>query len=240
MEQLAEKTIYVWLVELNTTHQDNVALRKLLSERERQIADTFRFEQNRHRYIVAHGRLRQILSDCTGEHPKSLRFLMGRFGKPQLYGASHLQRIRFNLAHSGHLALLGVTLDADVGVDLEEIRPLHHLSLMANTWFSDREAADLAKLQGHEQIVGFYRCWTRKEALLKALGRGLSRQMGAIDVSLKPETLARLLALDGRLDGEDQRLWSIFDITPHNNYLGAAVARGKGLQLIQCQWRDEK
>lgn len=239
MEKLAEKTIYLWLLELNITDQDKAALRALLSERERQVADKFHLKQQRDRYIVAHGRLRQILSNCTGEHPKSLQFLMGRSGKPQLYGVSHLQRIQFNLAHSGHLALLGVTLDADIGVDLEEIRPLDHLTLMAHYWLSNREVMELAKLQGYEQIECFYRYWTRKEALIKALGRGLTRQMSAVDVSLKSTTQERMVAIDSELGGDAQQLWSMCNVTPHSNFLGAVVARGRDLNVVHFRLQNE-
>lgn len=233
---LAEKTIYLWLLDLNTTNQDKASLQELLSPRERQIAQRFRLEQHRNRYIVTHGRLRQILGHCTGELPKSLQFLLGRGGKPQLYGPYPcLRRIRFNLSHSAHLALIGVTLDADIGVDLEVIRPLNDLSVMANTWFSASDIADLATLQGNERINGFYRCWTRKEAFLKALGQGLTHPLNAFHISFKSTGQAQVVAM-GNHQSREQRLWSIFDITPHSNFLGAVVAQGHDLQLVHCQF----
>ncbi|HUZ05698.1 MAG TPA: 4'-phosphopantetheinyl transferase superfamily protein [Acidobacteriaceae bacterium] len=161
----------------------------LLDEQERHRAERFHRQQHRERFVAAHGGMRRLLSVCTGYPARELRFLDDDASKkPRLDGYS----LGFNLTHSGDWAALAVSHDGDVGLDIEEIRPVE--PALPQRYFSPQEQAALSTLTGEEWVAGFFRAWTRKEALLKAVGAGLSLPLDAFTVTLENEAPARLVA----------------------------------------------
>ncbi len=161
----------------------------LLDEQERQRAERFHRQQHRERFIAAHGGMRRMLAACTGYPARELRFLDDDASrKPRLEGHS----LGFNLTHSGDWAALAVSHDGDVGLDIEEIRPVE--PSLPQRYFSPQEQAALSTLTGEDWVAGFFRAWTRKESLLKAVGAGLSLPLDAFTVTLEREVPARLVA----------------------------------------------
>src|SRR5438093_6210953 len=123
--QLAPGEIHCWSISLDVTHSTCVALSALLSPGERSRSARMRYRTPRRRFIAAHGALRKLLGAYLGLHPSELGFVHNEFGKPALDGAGQGQfggRLSFNLSHSGDLALIGVAVDAEIGVDVEYIR----------------------------------------------------------------------------------------------------------------------
>ncbi len=205
---LEANEVHVWAVPL-AGDADRFA--GLLSAVEREKAGRFRFADHRRRYAISHGALRIILSGYLGADAAALAFATGPRGKPVLTGHGGVQ---FNLSHSAQMAMVAVGR-CPVGIDVEKLRHLERLLDIARRQFSAAEFTALDALPEGDRLGAFYRCWTRKEAYVKALGLGLSA-LDVFDVDLG-ET-PRLLALR---DGQDLGQWSLFDVSPAIDYVGA-------------------
>jgi len=215
----SDDEVHVWAVPLGG---DPGVYRDLLSAAETERLQRYRFADHRRRYQIGHGALRLILAGYLGVEPLSIDYRIGPRGKPYVEGDG----LYFNLSHSGKLALIGVA-KCELGLDVEKVRHLESLRQIAERHFSDTEFGKLDALQGGAQELAFYRCWTRKEAYIKALGEGLSMALDSFDVSLDeaPELLA---CHDGR---EDPAEWSMLDVSPGPEFVGALAIRRKGLRM---------
>lgn len=192
----------------------------------------FHFERDRSRFAVAHAEMRRILGAYLDRPPSSLRFRANRFGKPEIEGEA---AIRFNLSHTSGLdpvsgvAVLALSLDTEVGIDIEEIHDIE--TEVARQNFSQAELSALGSLAGEEWLWGFYRCWTRKEAILKAEGVGLNLPLDAFDVSLLPGAPAELLGT--KPAAAHLHPWKLHDVSPGGR-LVAALAAGNAEAEIRC------
>ena len=218
---LSGDSVHVWAVPLDGDHEQ---FGHLLSALEREHLGRFRFAEHQRRYQISHGALRLVLAGYLGAEAAGLGFRTGPRGKPYL---DH-DGLCFNLSHSGKLALIGVA-NKELGVDVEKVRHLESLTPIAQRHFSAAEFAKLEELSGDERELAFYRCWTRKEAYIKALGEGLSLPLDSFEVSLgeKPEFL---VCHDGREDPAD---WSMLDVSPGPGFAGAVAMRAVD-PVVQC------
>jgi 4'-phosphopantetheinyl transferase len=147
-----------------------------------------------------------------------------------------LERLEFNLSHSRELALLAITRDRPVGVDVECLRVLSGDVLdLSDTQFSETECKALRALPPAERRTGFFRCWTRKEALIKASGEGLTRDLDSFDVDVGPGSESALLQIDGRF-GQDAG-WLLRDLPAPPGYAAAGALEG-GTNLGLARWRE--
>lgn len=209
----------VWRTALDQEDETLQSFRRTLEAHELERAGRFHFEKHRRHFIVARGFLRSVIARYLATQPESLRFVYGSYGKPALEGEPTL---RFNLSHSNEVALLAVTLEADVGVDVEHIRADFASEDIARRFFSRAEVEIFNALAKEEQVTAFFKCWTRKEAYIKAIGKGLSQPLDAFDVTLAPGTPAALL----RAEDDDPSRWLLRDINIGEGYAGAlAVER---------------
>jgi 4'-phosphopantetheinyl transferase len=143
-----------------------------LCDAEQARAQRFKFQRDRRRYLAAHVALRQILGEVCGVRPLAQRFETGPWGKPVLAG--HPQT-GFSLSYAGDMALVGVADAADIGVDAEPLREVIGLEALCDDLFVLAERAEIAAAKaGPLRDSAFLRCWTRKEACIKAIGTGLS------------------------------------------------------------------
>jgi 4'-phosphopantetheinyl transferase len=165
-------------------------LRLLLDAGERARAERFVFERHRRRFTAARGLLRETLAAELGGDPAALRFEYGPRGKPRLAAGSD-DGLRFNVSHSGELLLIALARGAELGVDVEAVRPDIDHAAIARRFFSACEQAALLALPDPLRARGFFAIWTRKEAYVKLLGGGLSIPLDGFDVSL--DEPARLL-----------------------------------------------
>jgi len=163
--------VHVHIARLRATEAVTARFGGLLTRDEQERAARFRFPHLRSSFVLARGALRILAGGYLNTDPAGIRFQYGPKGKPCLAGAA---RLRFNVSHSGALALFAFTLDVEIGVDVEEIRPMPDLQQIAAGYFSAAEAAELVALPAERREAAFFRCWTRKEAYVKALGEGLS------------------------------------------------------------------
>ncbi|SDC04055.1 4'-phosphopantetheinyl transferase family protein [Ruegeria marina] len=215
----------VWLWSLDAPADRVMAARALLSEDEIGRAARFVRQVHRDRYILGRARLRRLLGAETGRDPRDISFTYGENGKPLLRDGPH-----FNLSHSEDTAALAISRDLALGIDIEKHRPIE--DSVARYHFSPDEYAELGCLDGGRWLEGFYRCWTRKEAIIKTDGQGLSRPLDSFDVSLTPGTPARLI----RIEGDEPEQWRLLHFDPGPGWSGAVAARTGG-EEIRLNWR---
>lgn len=220
---LSRHEVHLWRAELVRGPAATRALRDLLAPDEERRATRFRFAADRRRWVVARGQLRRLLSAYLDRPAGDVDLVYGPNGKPALPRGEG-DGLRFNLSHSGDIALYAFTRSRRVGVDVEREAHVRDLSGTAERFFSSRENRALHALDPSERERGFLACWTRKEAFLKATGRGLSVPLDSFDVSLDPDGPARLLAV--RHPPSRESTWSLRDAGPRGRYVGAVAAEG--------------
>jgi 4'-phosphopantetheinyl transferase len=215
---LSNDEVHVWEASLDRPPEVVGRFRELLSEDELARADRFRFDQHRYRYVVGRGQLRSLLASYLGVRPAELRFEYGEFDKPALPGSG----IEFNLAHSGDVVLYALTRAGEVGIDveLEETRPRDER--IAERFFSPAEVAILRSLPSSERPRAFLRCWTRKEAFLKARGDGLQLALDTFDVSLAPGQPVAVMRTEWSRTEPTE--WSLSDLSDERAGYVAALA----------------
>ena len=228
--------VHVWRATLDQTQSQIQSFLHNLAADEQARAERFYFERDRERFIVARGVLRAILGGYLNQAPECLSFCYRSHGKPALAGESGGDVIRFNVSHSHGIALYAVTRGREVGIDLEHIRSDLVVEEIAERFFSRREVAMLRALPTEAQRQAFFRCWTRKEAYIKARGEGLSLPLDQFDVSLAPGEPAALLGT--RPDPSEASRWSLQELIPTPGYVAALAVEGRGLSLACWQWPD--
>jgi 4'-phosphopantetheinyl transferase len=191
-----------------------------LDEMER--ANRLRFDVDRQRFLGTRLTLRRILGRCLGLAAREVRFRAGPFGKPFLDPGRHGTFVRFNVSHSGEMALIAVAGDVEVGVDVELRHPMPDVAAIAARYFSPRERAALAALPAARQLEAFFDYWTLKEAYLKACGDGLNRRLDAFDVALEGDASTATL-LEARDRRGDERRWRLARLDTVTGYAAAVV-----------------
>jgi 4'-phosphopantetheinyl transferase len=179
--------------------------------------------------MAGRGALRHILAGYLGCAPAEIGFSYTAYGKPFLRNEEK-HGLRFNLSHSEDQALLAVTRGRVVGVDIEQIRPDFATEEIAKRFFSEREWKELRGLPAAERTTAFFRCWTRKEAFIKAVGEGLSFPLDAFAVSLAPGEPAALRWL--RTDKDGARRWRLEDIAAPAGFLAALAVEGEVSRVV--------
>ncbi len=209
--------VHLWAVPLDGDPEPFLAP---LSVGERERAGRFHFADHRRRYEITHGALRHVLAGYVGKAPADLEFRLGPKGKPYLEGDG---APFFSLSHSGKLTLIGVAA-TELGVDCEKLRRLESYREIARRHFSAAEFDGLERLDDQARLLAFYRCWTRKEAYIKALGEGLTMGLDTFDVSIDEEP--RLCAC--REGDEQPDAWRMLDVSPGPDFVGALAMRRAG------------
>ena len=227
---LGHGQVHVWRASLDRLGSRAEELQSLLDADERERATRFRFEQDRLRFIVARGVLRMLLGRYLARHPSELTFVYSPLGKPSLPPDLRARLLRFNLSHSNEFALFAFTFEGEVGIDIEQLCADFPEEEIAERFFSSGEVAALGALAPALKTEGFFNCWTRKEAYIKAVGDGLSHQLEHFSVSLAPDEPAALIA---SADPLELSRWSFRELTPAPGYVAALVVEGRDLEL-QC------
>src|SRR5205809_3281247 len=160
---MANDEIHVWCAGLDKLASDLPAFAAPLSESERKRADRFQFDRDRNRFIVRHGLLRMILGRYLNIEPERVTFAYESRGKPLLYGPAAMPPFHFNLSHSNGLALIALTRQAALGVDVERVRFIPEAAQIAAKFFSPAEAAMLHAIPSDQKPGGFFLAWRLKE-----------------------------------------------------------------------------
>src|SRR5262249_21906290 len=171
--------------------------------------------------------------------PAAIEFSYGPRGKPSLAGRFESNSLGFNLSHSGERALLAVSRGGRLGADIEETRPIDDHTKIAERFFSAGEKTVMRALPPNESLEGFYRCWTCKEAYVKATGDGLARLTESFDVVFLPPEQARLVSVDNSdralalQDPSQASKWMLLAFTPEQNYIAAVAIEGD-VSTVSC------
>ncbi len=205
----------VWFVRLTGSRQAIDALAGILSPDEQERASRFKFDEHRDRFILARGALRTLIGSYLGEDPQKVRFVVGEKGKPALADAT--VGLQFNLSHSADRAVYAFALNCEVGVDIEKPRPVPEMMRIANRFFSPQEAAELESEPEPARQDAFFRCWTRKEAYIKAVGGGMSIPLDGFRVTLKSGE-------EPRIETEGQ--WNLHHLNAGEEFIGALAYPG--------------
>lgn len=229
--------VHIWRAWLDRPEEDIVAFENILSAEEKERASRFHFDRDRRRYISGRGILRVLLARYLDFHAADIGFKYGAQGKPVLSGEYQHQTIKFNLAHSNKLAIYAFAPEGDIGVDLEYIRQVKDSMDVAKRFFSANEYHVLSSLPEEDQQQAFFRCWTRKEAFIKAIGEGLSYPLDGFDVSLAPGEPASLLNVKGSV--VEATKWLLQNVQPGDGYIGALVVKGRGWQMRYWNYTQE-
>jgi 4'-phosphopantetheinyl transferase len=234
---LALRELHIWL--LPQAPADIVLQREAaaLSAHESRRAAALASAADRRRYMAAHGFMRAVLAHYTGIDAASLCFVEGATGKPALVPARATRAIQFNLSHSADLALCGVAHEQPLGVDIEIVRRLDDLQSLVRSSFSVGEQRQFNALDPALRHEAFFAAWTRKEAIIKALGTGLSTEPSRIEVSIDPLRPPTPVAIDG--SGAAARGWSLWGGRLSQGAWWAAACECTGMALrswcLQCE-----
>jgi 4'-phosphopantetheinyl transferase len=227
---LGSNEVHMWRAFLDVPSDVRERLSAFLSPDELGRAARFKFARDRDRFAVARGILRQLLGGYLGERPQNVLFETLPHGKPTLTAAVKIPSLRFNLSHSHEFGLFAFCFEHEVGIDLEKIRPEVAYEGIEKHYFSPTERTALEALPPELRPEGFFLCWTRKEAYVKAHGKGLHIPLESFDVSLRPDQPAVL-------NSSDMERWSLYSLRPETGFVGALVAEGHGHRLQFWEWR---
>jgi medium-chain acyl-[acyl-carrier-protein] hydrolase len=224
--------VHLWLIDFDDNVEKLSGLERWLAGDERERADRFHFKVDRQRFIVGRIALRSLLGRYLGHEPASVRLCYDSWGKPGLIESQSNIDLRFNLAHSGGIALMGLALGRAIGVDIERIRPDVECLELSRRYFSPREVAALEAVRSADRLLAFFKIWTRKEAYLKAHGVGLSLPLDRFSVNLdEPPQL-----LSAEHDCSQLGRWEFYSLAPASDCIGALAVEGAGLRVRCHKW----
>ncbi len=222
---LTDKSVDVVLFSHTQTSDTTQHFHHLLDDAEKYRATQFYTESLQNQFIIRRAMLRYILSAYIACHPQEITLAYAEHGKPFIAD----NPVFFNLSHSLDLVIVVITKTPATGIDIEFAKPIPDMERVARHHFSPAEQERLFALPSDEQMAAFYRCWTRKEAFIKADGRGLGIALDSFDVSLLPSEPAKLIRL--RDDKTVSSRWQMRDIPLPGDYTGAIIAASQTFTL---------
>lgn len=224
---IENNSVHLWRASLIDLIPHEEKYLKLLNEDELQRAHRFHFQQHRQRFAIARGILREILSLYTDIKPKDIIFHYGPRGKPYL---SHHSKLQFNVSHSEDAAVYALTINAEIGVDIQKIENKFQDGV-AKRFFSDSEYEALQKLPDQDRPTAFYRIWAGKEALIKAVGEGLYVSLGDFSVSLNEKSQWILISHEQHSDR-----YYLENFDAYTDYCSAFATAQKIEKICYWEW----
>jgi 4'-phosphopantetheinyl transferase len=221
----------IWRAGLDLCPADLDALTAVLDGEELGRAAQIRTERERQHFVAARGLLRTLLGRYSGLDPETVAFVYNQYGKPAFAQNASLY---FNLSDSHGAALFAFTRDAQVGVDLEQIRDSVAYEALAERFFTAGERAALEQLDPSRRREAFFTCWTRKEAYAKGLGETLAVALNRFDVTVDPREPARLIVDRG--DPEAVRAWSLLDVDAGPGFRAAVAVKCPRAAIKVAKW----
>lgn len=216
-----ESSLHLWALTIDPAESIAATLQPLLSTDETRRADSFKSAHLRLSYTICRGVVRLLLGHYLNIEPSLVQFQYQPKGKPIV---AHFNHLSFNVSHSAEVMLCGVIANGEIGVDVERIRPLTDMHDLARRLYCPEEADELISLPETQRYKAFYRCWTRKEAYLKAVGEGLSAPLNDFRVTLMPTEAARFIHIGGDMDLAHS--WSLSDVDVGDLYVAAIAYPG--------------
>jgi 4'-phosphopantetheinyl transferase len=227
--RLSPDEVHVWCAALDCDSAMLASLASVLSDDERARAQRYQLDAPRDRFIAARGMLRWLLGRYLERDPSGIELAIGANGKPAAADAAGASTVHFNVAHSADVALYAFSSAAPLGVDVEVVVPRGDVRRIAERFFSAAESAVVRSTPAADLLRVFFEVWTRKEAYIKATGRGLSERLDSFDVPCGLAAPAPLLRVD---DGHgDAAAWSIYHLEPRPGVIGALAIQGSAWRV---------
>ncbi len=233
LSELTEEYVDVWQTRLDLA--DNIISEyfNLLDKKEQQRALKFKIEDKYRQFVISRGLLRQILGLTLAMDPSSLQFHYEKLGKPYVQECSAGKQINFNVSHSHDIAVIAVTLDRVVGIDIEKQRDDIDHNKLAKRYFSSLEYDCFNQCHDDIRSRVFYTCWTRKEAVVKATGKGIAYGLNKFDVSIHPDDPPEILHT--HWDPNEKSQWIMRDLDTDVGFVASLASKGKPFRI---RYRD--
>lgn len=222
------QSIHIWRVSLLVDAADESELFQLLTADEQKRAQRFLFDKHRRRFTAGRAKMRRLLAGYLHCEPLDIQFQYTNLGKPSIADT----RLSFNFTNSNDLALLAATQDLELGIDTEELREMSDMEGLAKRFFHPDEIATI--MAANDSLVRrsqFFRCWTRKEAVLKATGKGLTHPLDQLCVTVNEP--AKMVSLDG--ETTEAASWSLEHFDPQEDYVASVAYRAERRELMFLQ-----
>lgn len=225
--KINDDQIHMWYINIDDyqTHIDSLI--NYLDPHETKRAQRFKFAKDRNSFICSHAILRWLLSKYCNCNQKKIIYNYNAFNKPAL---NNNHNIHFNLSHSSHRAVIAITRNSPIGIDIEFIQTKPILDDLAKRFFSEQEYNEYKTIPQQQKTLGFYNCWTSKEAFVKALGTGFTFPLKNFTVNLNPKLKAKILTIKHEHTNVDA--WQLRRFVAENQYCIAAAWQGS-LKIIQ-------
>lgn len=232
---LAPGVVHVWRAHLEDSPGQASRYHPYLSADERARAERYRFPRHQYQFVSTRGILRKLLSHYVGLPAGNLQLESNLQGKPTLINPSCLS-LQFNVSHTSGMALLAVTLEHAVGIDVETIDRTISEQDIAVRYFSPRESTYLAALSPDNRTQEFLTHWTCKEAYLKMRGIGLLGGLAECEIALDPDGLkANVLSTD---ETNREKTCSLFRINAGQAHIGALAVAWPSVEVLFVDWKD--
>ena len=237
---LSSHSAHIVRVRFDLPHERWSTLTDVLSDDERAKAARFRFDEPRRQFIMCRAILKILLANCCRVETNRIQLEYGAHGKPALSLAElpvGTPAMEFSVSHSGRFGLIAVSLKTPIGVDIEAWNPAVKHQRLAERFFAPTEVIELSKLPLESQLAGFYRCWTSKEAYLKATGRGLSLPLDSFCVSADPVRPAALVAVDDHPAASHD--WTAQSLTVSHGYSATVMIAQSPCEFACWEWASD-
>jgi len=229
--------LHVRLIDLRQAADSEARLRGFLSHDEIERAGRFHLGHARARFVLTRGWLRVVLARCLDFPPGQLVFSYGANGKPALAAQSQERLVSFSVSHSGDYALMGLTARRAIGVDIEQFRPIPGFASMASGYFSADETRAIMERPEPDRLRAFLKCWTRKEAFMKATGDGMAIALDAFTVTLDDDDEPGISMRDAPApQGASGEAWTVRGLSLVAECEAAVAVQGAA--AVVTAWRD--
>jgi 4'-phosphopantetheinyl transferase len=226
-----QRTVDVWRAPLALPPAELFRVSVSLDDEERERAARFRFPHDRDRFLASRGLLRNILASYLKMPAGRIRFGYAPQGKPFL---PDYRDLRFNLSHAGNVLVVGVATGREIGIDVEQVFSEAVMNEVSGPVLSESERAVFRQLDPGERRDWFVRLWTRKEAYIKADGRGMSLPLDGIDVMTRPGRVRIHGAGPGDLLLSDR--WAVQELAVPSGYTAALVSEERDCRVAYFDW----
>lgn len=230
---LDPSAIHVWHVNLQLTDSEYQQLKTVLNPEEQQRLQRYTHQPAQQQFLAARGRLKQLLAGYLGTEPGCIQFELGQYSKPRLAGTTLDNGLVFNLSHSGTVALIAISKNRALGIDVEKINTKHNLQGMAQRCFSNQELNSWNQSADSDKTTEFYEYWCAKEAFLKATGRGLALGMQHCVIDLDQPCY---ISLPEAYQTSD---WQLHRIDVGNDYRAFVAGNGGEVNIINRDYYSE-
>ncbi len=228
---LRAREIHLWAWEADRAAHDVACLTRLLSPDELDRAARFREARDQTRFVAARGIMRGLLGRYCGRPADALRFIYGAHGKPALVGPGP----QFSVSRRDSLSVMAVSESAAVGVDIERRVQLPDAAAILREYASAAEILAYMRLPAEDRDQSFYCWWTRKEAVVKAHGGGLSIPLNGFDVPMEVQPTGT----NGSLVRGPGGVWTLRHLCPREDYLGALAMEHSSPTLKAWYFRGD-